>query len=213
MGERPEYRPFRDLRSVPESGRPISLWGQGGWGRWGWGGFWEQCPTLVKTCFHFWKVATHCFGRNRCKRRQKIVVELLPTRTSPSLLENVWKNNQSEQPRTYLFVSRYNIFYRLPRQNHRLQQQQLVIVGLSPDSPLPLDHPTDHTKYRVKETAQEGAGRTGVFFFGVGGSMLWCSQSGDDPQENLARFGYKLNMKVNFKEIPSIFLANYWNHE
>ncbi len=28
--------------------------------------------------------------------------------------------------------------------------------------------------------------------------MLCYSQSGNDPQEDLARFGYKLNMKVNF---------------
>jgi hypothetical protein len=29
-------------------------------------------------------------------------------------------------------------------------------------------------------------------------SVLCCSQSGDGPQEYLARFGYKLNMKVIF---------------
>ncbi len=34
-----------------------------------------------------------------------------------------------------------------------------------------------------------------VFFFLA---MLCYSQSGNDPQEDLARFGYKLNMKVNF---------------
>jgi hypothetical protein len=28
-------------------------------------------------------------------------------------------------------------------------------------------------------------------------STLWCSQSADDPQECLANFGYKLNMKIN----------------
>jgi hypothetical protein len=28
------------------------------------------------------------------------------------------------------------------------------------------------------------------------GSILLCSQSGDDPQEDLARFYYKRNMKV-----------------
>ncbi|CAK9214256.1 unnamed protein product [Sphagnum troendelagicum] len=95
---------------------------------------------------------------NRCNRRQKIAVELLPTLTSPSSSppsdssKTCEKTTQSEQPRTYSFVSRYNIFSRLLRQNHRLQQQ-LFIVGLSPDSPPPLDPPTDHTKYRVKETA------------------------------------------------------------
>jgi hypothetical protein len=45
----------------------------------------------------------------------------------------------------------------------------------------------------------------GFFFLAI----LCCSQSGDDPQEDLARSGYKLNMKVKFKEIPSIFLASY----
>jgi hypothetical protein len=29
--------------------------------------------------------------------------------------------------------------------------------------------------------------------------ILWCSQSGDDPQEVVAKFGYKINMKVSFK--------------
>jgi hypothetical protein len=33
-----------------------------------------------------------------------------------------------------------------------------------------------------------------------------------DPLEDLAKFGYKLNMKVNFKKLPSIFLATYLNH-
>jgi hypothetical protein len=34
-----------------------------------------------------------------------------------------------------------------------------------------------------------------------------CSQSGDDPDEDLTKFDYKLKMKVeNFKH-PSIFLA------
>jgi len=33
-----------------------------------------------------------------------------------------------------------------------------------------------------------------VFFFWV--NFVLCSQSGNDPQVYLARFGYKLNMKV-----------------
>jgi hypothetical protein len=43
-----------------------------------------------------------------------------------------------------------------------------------------------------------------VFFVG---SILWYSQSGDDdPQEDLARSGYKLNMKSNiFKTSFYIF--------
>jgi hypothetical protein len=32
-------------------------------------------------------------------------------------------------------------------------------------------------------------------FFGL---ILCCSQSGDDPQDDLAMFGYRLNMKANF---------------
>jgi hypothetical protein len=37
------------------------------------------------------------------------------------------------------------------------------------------------------------------------GASLHYSQSGDDPQEDLARFGYKLNMKVNFQKILLYF--------
>jgi len=44
------------------------------------------------------------------------------------------------------------------------------------------------------------------------GSILCCSQSGDDPQDDLAMFGYKLNMKAVFKKRhPAIFLATYLN--
>jgi hypothetical protein len=35
--------------------------------------------------------------------------------------------------------------------------------------------------------------------------------SGDYPYDNLARFGYRLDMKVEKKQNPSIFLATYWN--
>jgi hypothetical protein len=39
---------------------------------------------------------------------------------------------------------------------------------------------------------------------------LWCCQTGDHPQEDLAKFGYIPNMKVeNFKK-PSYILAAYW---
>ncbi len=45
------------------------------------------------------------------------------------------------------------------------------------------------------------------FFFFL---AIFCySQSGDDPQEDLAKFGYKLNMKINVLKHPSIFLATY----
>jgi hypothetical protein len=32
---------------------------------------------------------------------------------------------------------------------------------------------------------------------------------GDDPQEDLAKFGYKLNKEVKSQKNPSIFLATY----
>jgi hypothetical protein len=40
-----------------------------------------------------------------------------------------------------------------------------------------------------------------------------CSQRGDYPENNLAKFGYILDMKVERrkKQNPSIFLATYWN--
>jgi hypothetical protein len=42
----------------------------------------------------------------------------------------------------------------------------------------------------------------------VGGQFLDIAKTGDDPQEDLARFGYKLNMKVKFLNATSIFLAH-----
>ncbi len=45
------------------------------------------------------------------------------------------------------------------------------------------------------------------------GSNLCSSRHDNEWHENLARFGYKLNMKVIKKYIsPSKFLANYLNH-
>jgi hypothetical protein len=38
------------------------------------------------------------------------------------------------------------------------------------------------------------------------------SLSGDDPQEDLAKFGYKLNNEVKSQKNPSIFLATYVNY-
>ncbi len=40
-------------------------------------------------------------------------------------------------------------------------------------------------------------------------AILCCSQSGNDLNEDLAKFGFKLHMKVVSKKRPSIFLANY----
>jgi hypothetical protein len=38
------------------------------------------------------------------------------------------------------------------------------------------------------------------------------SQSGDDPKEDLAKFGYKLNKEVKSQKNPSIFLATHVNY-
>ncbi len=52
-------------------------------------------------------------------------------------------------------------------------------------------------------------GCKGVFVF----SILWCSWSGDHPYDDLARFGYILDMKVEKKleTFKFLFLATYWN--
>jgi hypothetical protein len=40
--------------------------------------------------------------------------------------------------------------------------------------------------------------------------ILWCSQSGDNPENNLAKFGYIVDVKVEKEQNPSIFLATFW---
>jgi hypothetical protein len=40
---------------------------------------------------------------------------------------------------------------------------------------------------------------------------LWCIQNGDHPENNLAKFGYILDMKVGKKQKPPMFLATYKN--
>ncbi len=42
------------------------------------------------------------------------------------------------------------------------------------------------------------------------GFSLWCSQSGDNPENNLAKLGYIVDVKVEKKQNPSIFLATFW---
>jgi hypothetical protein len=44
--------------------------------------------------------------------------------------------------------------------------------------------------------------------------VFFCfAKVGDDPQEDLAKFDYNLNIKVKIKKKhPSIFLATYLNH-
>jgi hypothetical protein len=44
------------------------------------------------------------------------------------------------------------------------------------------------------------------FFFFL--AILFYSQSGDDSKEDLARFGYKLNMKVKFGK-TSFYILGY----
>jgi hypothetical protein len=45
------------------------------------------------------------------------------------------------------------------------------------------------------------------------GAILYYSQSGDDPQEDLAKFGYKLNTKAIYKKnVLCVLLATYLNH-
>jgi hypothetical protein len=38
-----------------------------------------------------------------------------------------------------------------------------------------------------------------VFCFG---SIFWCSQTGNDPQEDLAKFSWKINMKLFYNKHP-----------
>ncbi len=42
-------------------------------------------------------------------------------------------------------------------------------------------------------------------------SILWCSQNGHDSQEDLAKFGYKIHMKIKKFKHPSTFVARYLN--
>jgi hypothetical protein len=55
---------------------------------------------------------------------------------------------------------------------------------------------------------------TQIFLTPLGGpffsSILWCCQTGNHPQEDLAKFGYIPNMKVEKFKKPSYILAAYW---
>ncbi len=45
------------------------------------------------------------------------------------------------------------------------------------------------------------------------GAQFWdIAKSGDDPQEDLARFGYKLNMKVKSLNVLLCFWLIHLNH-
>jgi hypothetical protein len=48
-------------------------------------------------------------------------------------------------------------------------------------------------------------GGQGFFYL----STLWCSQSGHHPENNWAKFGYILDMKVGPKKIESFYVLGY----
>jgi len=39
---------------------------------------------------------------------------------------------------------------------------------------------------------------------------MWCSQSGNDLQEDLVKFGYKLNVKIKFVKHPFFGQQPIW---
>jgi len=39
--------------------------------------------------------------------------------------------------------------------------------------------------------------------------ILWCSQSGDHPENNLAKFGYILDMKIGKRKTESFYILSY----
>jgi hypothetical protein len=46
-----------------------------------------------------------------------------------------------------------------------------------------------------------------MLFFGV--NFVISNQSGDHPLEDLAKFGYNLNMKFKFKKKKSFYICGY----
>ncbi len=65
------------------------------------------------------------------------------------------------------------------------------------------NHISQVEKMKKKSPKEENASR--VFL-----SILWCSQSGDHPQEDLAKFDYRPDMKV-FKNPLIFWLGICWN--
>jgi hypothetical protein len=41
-------------------------------------------------------------------------------------------------------------------------------------------------------------------------SILWCNQSGDHPQEDLDKFGYKQDLKINSFKCPMWHSFTLW---
>jgi hypothetical protein len=56
----------------------------------------------------------------------------------------------------------------------------------------------------------QGSGAEQCFFIG---SILICGQSGDDPEEYLARFGYRMNINLKNLNILLYFWLQFLNHE
>jgi hypothetical protein len=44
-------------------------------------------------------------------------------------------------------------------------------------------------------------------------SILWCSQSGDDLQEDLAKYSFQINMKVKFSKYPFFWGLTTWTQK
>jgi hypothetical protein len=93
--------------------------------------------------------------------------------------------------------------------NQQLQQTSRLLLSCLLPSCKEYSNPKPNPKKGSSNYSKGWAAQLASF---VLGKFCVYSQSGDDPQEDLAKFYYKLNMKVIFKKHPSIFLAKYLNH-
>jgi hypothetical protein len=64
------------------------------------------------------------------------------------------------------------------------------------------------TPDRRESSVREKERVCSVFLSLGGGQFCGVAQVAINPQQDLTKFGYKLNMKVEFLKNPSIFLAN-----
>jgi hypothetical protein len=76
---------------------------------------------------------------------------------------------------------------------------------------------THFTKSKILESTVPGTDTSSYLLMIIVVVFLFLaiscySQSGDDPQDDLAKFGYKLNKEVKSQKTPSIFLATYVNY-
>ncbi len=70
------------------------------------------------------------------------------------------------------------------------------------------------TPDRRESSVREKVRVCSVFLFLLGGQFCGVAPSGDHPQEDLTKFGYKLNMKVEFFKNSFIdFWLTYLNYE